>query len=335
MMCKETDGYHHIPISARDTRNAGRLRRRTVTENHRAYRKRLDALLPSWANQSINPPVRVMHFLGAQWINDPTPHSLQPRQCVEGFEMEKDAPVSSLTSLINQSINQAVNQSNQSPTICVLCCSLSSILWQALHLGTAWGRGQTGPLVWSLPEPLPASGSGQSLQPPLGTHGSWHLPPRPLTHPAWARWWCWRWSCRCRPPGGTACRLRAWPAPGTRCRGARSLCACTAPPGTAAPCRTSRSTAGESTLSTQLSMSQALQKSLPRQRVQPVWCWGLTAESSWQPGTLHEAAVLSMMVLHLQGVLGAEELSWHREGTCCLSALSSPTLSIPCGCPCG
>lgn len=40
---REIDDYHLIPISARDTGNAGRVRR---TENHRVYRKRLDALLP-------------------------------------------------------------------------------------------------------------------------------------------------------------------------------------------------------------------------------------------------------------------------------------------------
>lgn len=95
--------------------------------------------------------------------------------------------------------------------------------------------------VWLSPSQLLAPGSHCS--PIFITLGRWHRSPMAPTHRAWARWWCWRWSCRCRPPGGTACRLQAWPGLGTRCRGARWPCACTAPRVTAAPCRTSRSTA--------------------------------------------------------------------------------------------
>lgn len=84
--------YHHIRISARYTGDAGGVRR-TVAENQRVHGKRLDALLPHWANQFIKThpcgskwkgkkPLWCstfqghVLFLGHGWINYHTLHSL-------------------------------------------------------------------------------------------------------------------------------------------------------------------------------------------------------------------------------------------------------------------
>lgn len=53
-------------------------------------------------------------------------------------------------------------------------------------------------------------------------------------------------------------------------------------------------------------------------------------------GSLCQLLHLSMTILQLQGVLWAEELSWYREGSCCLSVWTcseSIYADRPCGCP--
>lgn len=70
-------------------------------------------------------------FLGHGWINYHTLHSPQWKQGVKVFVMEKDTPVSSLTSVINQSITHH---------LCAAVGRRSSHCW-ALQLGQSLRQG--------------------------------------------------------------------------------------------------------------------------------------------------------------------------------------------------